>query len=86
MRAQIAEMPIAVGDDSEAEPIRVKVSIGVAALGTTWDRSTGSQLTDLLAAADTALYQAKSAGRDRVCMITDAEAVEPAAEDDRVSS
>jgi diguanylate cyclase (GGDEF)-like protein len=86
MRAHIAEMPIAAGDDPETEPIRVKVSIGVAALGTTWDRTTGSQLTDLLAAADTALYRAKSGGRDRVCMITDAEAVAPAPETNRVRS
>ena len=76
-------MPIAAGDDPEAEPIRVKVSIGVAALGTTWDRSTGSQLTDLLAAADTALYRAKGTGRDRVFMVTDSEAV---AGDDRAAS
>jgi diguanylate cyclase (GGDEF)-like protein len=86
MRAHIAEMPIATGDDPEAEPIRVKVSIGVAALGSTWDRATGSQLTDLLAAADTALYRAKSAGRDRVCMITDADTAVPAAEAGRVPS
>jgi len=38
------------------------VSIGVAALGTTWERTTGSQLTDLLAGADRALYQAKKRG------------------------
>jgi diguanylate cyclase (GGDEF)-like protein len=86
MRAHIAEMPIAAGDDPGAEPIRVKVSIGVAALGTTWDRTTGSQIADLLAAADTALYRAKSSGRDRVCMITDAEAAAPAPETSRVRS
>jgi diguanylate cyclase (GGDEF)-like protein len=86
MRAHIAEMPIAAGDDPEAEPIRVKVSIGVAALGTTWDRTTGSQLTDLMAAADTALYRAKGGGRDRVCMITDTGAAASASEDDRVPS
>jgi PleD family two-component response regulator len=79
-------MPIAAGDDPGAEPIRVKVSIGVAALGTTWDRTTGSQIADLLAAADTALYRAKSSGRDRVCMITDAEAAAPAPETSRVRS
>jgi diguanylate cyclase (GGDEF)-like protein len=83
MRVHIADMPIAAGADPEAEPIRVTVSIGVAALGTTWDRATGSQLTDLLAAADTALYRAKSGGRDQVCMITDAEAAAPAAENGR---
>jgi diguanylate cyclase (GGDEF)-like protein len=83
MRVHIADMPITAGDDPGAEPIRVKVSIGVAALGTTWDRATGSQLTDLLAAADTALYRAKSHGRDRVCMVTDTETVAAASEKDR---
>ena len=83
MRVHISEMPIAAGDDPGAEPIRVTVSIGVAALGSTWDRATGSQLTDLLAAADTALYRAKSGGRDQVCMVTDAEAAAPAAENGR---
>jgi diguanylate cyclase (GGDEF)-like protein len=86
MRAHIADMPIAAGDDPEAEPIRVTVSIGVAALGTTWDRATGSQLTDLLAAADTALYRAKSGGRDRVCMVTDTETVVPVVETRRLPS
>jgi diguanylate cyclase (GGDEF)-like protein len=80
MRVHIADMPIAAGDDPEAQSIRVTVSIGVAALGTTWDRTTGSQLTDLLAAADTALYRAKSGGRDRVCMITDSETIVAPAE------
>jgi diguanylate cyclase (GGDEF)-like protein len=75
MRAHIGQMPIAAGDDPAAEAMQVTVSIGVAALGTTWNRGTGSQLTDLLAAADTALYRAKGGGRDRVCMVTDTAAV-----------
>jgi diguanylate cyclase (GGDEF)-like protein len=75
MRAHIGQMPIAAGDDPAAKAIQVTVSIGVAALGTTWNRGTGSQLTDLLAAADTALYRAKGGGRDQVCMVTDTAAV-----------
>lgn len=66
MREHIAGMPILASDDPEAAPLQLTVSIGVAALG-----EQGGQLTDLLAAADTALYRAKAAGRDQVWMITE---------------
>jgi hypothetical protein len=39
-------------------------------VGTRWDAG-ASQLTDLLAAADAALYRAKRDGRDRVCVVTE---------------
>jgi len=71
IRAHVKAMPIDVHDGPNAEPVRLSISIGVAALGASWDSGTGSQLTDLLAAADRALYQAKQNGRDRVCVITD---------------
>ena len=71
IRAHISAMPIDVHDDPGAEPVRLSISIGVAALGARWDSGTGGQLTDLLAAADAALYQAKQNGRDRVCVITE---------------
>lgn len=73
VRVHIAAAPISVADDPGADPLQVTVSIGVAALGVSWDRSTGSQLTDLLAGADNALYQAKNAGRNRVWMVTETE-------------
>jgi diguanylate cyclase (GGDEF)-like protein len=72
LRGHIAATPISVTDDPGTEPLQVTVSIGVAALGVSWDRGTGSQLTDLLAGADNALYQAKNAGRNQVEMVTDA--------------
>jgi diguanylate cyclase (GGDEF)-like protein len=71
LRGYIAATPISVADDPGAEPLQVTVSIGVAALGVSWDRGTGSQLTDLLALADNALYRAKNAGRNQVWMFTD---------------
>jgi diguanylate cyclase (GGDEF)-like protein len=71
IRAHVRAMPIDVYDDPSAEPVRLSISIGVAALGANWDSGTGNQLTDLLAAADRALYRAKQNGRDRVCVISD---------------
>jgi diguanylate cyclase (GGDEF)-like protein len=71
IRVHVGGMPIDVHDDPEAEPVRLSISIGVAALGARWDSGTGGQLTDLLAAADGALYQAKQNGRDQVCVITE---------------
>ena len=66
MRTHIADMPIDVGGAAGSEIIRITVSIGVAALSTT-----GSQLTELLATADAALYRAKHAGRNQVWVTTD---------------
>jgi diguanylate cyclase (GGDEF)-like protein len=71
IRDHIAVAPLDVGDLPEGEHVRVTVSIGVAALGAPWDTRSGSQITDLLAAADRALYQAKRTGRDQVCVVTD---------------
>jgi diguanylate cyclase (GGDEF)-like protein len=71
IRKHIADTPLDVGDLPDGEHVRVTVSMGVAALGAPWDTRTGSQITDLLAAADRALYQAKRAGRDQVCVVTD---------------
>ncbi|MBP9905251.1 MAG: GGDEF domain-containing protein [Rhodoferax sp.] len=58
LRAAVAvqTLPVAAG-----VPIAITVSIGVAALGAHHD-----DLTSLLHSADTALYAAKSAGRNRV--------------------
>lgn len=63
VRAHIARLPIAAPD---GEPVPVTVSIGVAAL----DAGSSRELTDLLAAADAALYRAKASGRDQVQMIS----------------
>ena len=65
IRAYIASAPIRAPDHPGADPVRVTVSIGVAALD-----SYRRDLTELLAAADGALYRAKEAGRNQVHMVT----------------
>jgi diguanylate cyclase (GGDEF)-like protein len=64
IRASIADRPVALND---GQPVKVTVSIGVAGL----DDVDGGQAVDvvamqLLAQADSALYRAKEAGRNRV--------------------
>jgi diguanylate cyclase (GGDEF)-like protein len=78
IREHIAATPLDVGNLPEGEQVQVTVSIGVAALGAPWD--SGTQITDLLAAADRALYGAKRAGRDQVCVVTDNAVVSSPAE------
>jgi diguanylate cyclase (GGDEF)-like protein len=63
VRARIARLPIVT---TSGEQVAVTVSIGVAAL----DAGSSRELTDLLAAADAALYRAKASGRDQVQMIS----------------
>jgi diguanylate cyclase (GGDEF)-like protein len=61
LRTHIAGMSVPVSDDGKPENcIRLTVSVGVASLD-----DTNRELTDLLAAADSALYHAKQAGRNR---------------------
>jgi diguanylate cyclase (GGDEF)-like protein len=63
VRAHIARLPILA---PTGERVQVTASIGVAAL----DAGSSRELTDLLAAADAALYRAKASGRDQVQMIS----------------
>jgi len=66
LRMHVAGMTIGVGEDPATGPkIRLTVSVGVAAI----DRI-GPELTDLLAAADAALYLAKQAGRNQTRIAT----------------
>jgi diguanylate cyclase (GGDEF)-like protein len=66
VRASIAALNIIVPGMTSAERVQVTVSIGVAAL----DAGSKRQLSELLAAADAALYRAKACGRDQVQMIS----------------
>jgi len=66
VRAGIAAMNIIVAGPAGGEQIRITVSIGIAAL----DNQSSRGLDELVAVADTALYRAKSSGRDQVQMIS----------------
>ena len=68
LRAHIAAMSIPVGDDIVSGPfVKLTISVGVAALD-----GASSELTDMLAAADAALYYAKETGRNKTHVITSA--------------
>jgi diguanylate cyclase (GGDEF)-like protein len=70
LRAHIAGLSIPVDDDDESGPcVRLTISVGVAALD-----DTSRELTDLMAAADAALYYAKETGRNKTHVITAAAA------------
>jgi diguanylate cyclase (GGDEF)-like protein len=68
LRGRIADEPIAVGDSRDTSVlVDITVSVGVAELA-----RAGQDLDELLAAADAALYEAKNAGRNRICVMAPA--------------
>jgi diguanylate cyclase (GGDEF)-like protein len=65
LRSHIAAMSIPVDDDDPAGPcVKLTISVGVASLD-----GESRELTDLLAAADAALYYAKETGRNRTHVV-----------------
>jgi diguanylate cyclase (GGDEF)-like protein len=66
VRANIAGLSIIAPGATGGERVHVTVSIGVAAL----DSGSKREYTELMAAADAALYRAKAGGRDQVQMIS----------------
>jgi diguanylate cyclase (GGDEF)-like protein len=62
LRGYIASLEIPTDDRPGAPTVRVTISIGVTSFG----RDESYELTDLLAAADSAMYAAKQAGRNQV--------------------
>jgi diguanylate cyclase (GGDEF)-like protein len=66
LRAHVAALSIPVHDGARSEAgVRLTISIGVAALD-----AVGGEVTDLLNAADAALYFAKQAGRNKTHVAT----------------
>jgi diguanylate cyclase (GGDEF)-like protein len=69
LRTHVAALSIPVGEGARSEVcVRLTVSIGVTGLGAA--HGGGSELTDLLSAADAALYYAKQTGRNRTHLAT----------------
>ena len=66
IRSTIAGLSIIAPGAAGGERVQVTVSIGVVAL----DSGTDRKFTQLMAAADAALYRAKGSGRDQVQMIS----------------
>ena len=76
LRAHIGDLAVPIDDRPEAPVVQVTISIGVSAM----ERGTNRGLADLLTAADSALYRAKQAGRNRVCVSAPVQAGQLAAE------
>ena len=64
LRGHVEDLAVPVDDRPDAPLVQVTISIGVTAI----DRGETHELTDLLAAADSALYHAKQSGRNRVAV------------------
>jgi diguanylate cyclase (GGDEF)-like protein len=64
LRLKVAALAVPVDDHPDAPCVRVTISIGVTAV----EKGESRDLTDLLAAADSALYHAKQTGRNRVAI------------------
>jgi diguanylate cyclase (GGDEF)-like protein len=64
LRTRIADMAVPVDATPGSACVRLTISMGVAAV----DGGATRELTDLLAAADSALYQAKQTGRNRIAV------------------
>jgi diguanylate cyclase (GGDEF)-like protein len=62
LRGYISGLEISIDDRPDAPTVQVTISIGVTALA----RGETFELTDLLAASDSAMYAAKQAGRNQV--------------------
>jgi diguanylate cyclase (GGDEF)-like protein/PAS domain S-box-containing protein len=69
IRQAVKDSGIHISTQADATPVHVTVSIGVSTIGTA-----GVTIDALLQAADTALYQAKQSGKDRVCCSFDSAA------------
>jgi diguanylate cyclase (GGDEF)-like protein len=65
LRGHIAALTVSVNDKDNAAMVSLTISIGVAGMD-----GTSGELTELLAAADAALYYAKQAGRNRTHVFT----------------
>ena len=77
LRSRIASLQLTADDSAGSPPVSVTISVGVATLDAAGaDGASGeAALSDVLAAADTALYQAKDANRNKVCMYAGADAL-----------
>ena len=77
IRDHVGQRVITIDDGSrEGYPLRATVSIGVATLS-----GSRRDLNDLIAAADSALYQAKNSGRDTVRVLADTDAADLSRDD-----